>query len=524
MDPFDALSPQGTREEVLLGLVGLLAAVLLALVVRLGAPRSLNLRLRAAIVLITVYAAALGGRLAVAHPTARTFLGDLAIVAMAFAFARLAFQLAFDVLLARSRRSPLPRIVRDLSQGSILFVAALASLHAIGVEPGQLLTTSALLSVVAGMALQDTLGNLVAGLAIQTELPFQVGDWIEVHGQSGHIGKVREINWRATRLHTLDNVDVIVPNGLLAKATITNYDRPHCAARRSIYFHTAYSTPPRRVHEIVLSAIENAPGVLETPRPSIVTFGFDESGVQFWVRYFIDDMGRRDAIDGGVRDRIWYSLGRAGLAFSVPNRNLELFEPTEISRQLALERGVEDRLRALAEIDLFDSLDPGSVRRLARTAKTVLFAPSETVIRQGERGDTMFVVRQGELAVRVATPNGDVDRGRLGPGMFFGEMSLLTGEPRRATVVAQSPCELLVLERDAFRDLLAAHPEIARTISERVIQREASLQLTTPAPELEGKVEAQETDLLDRIRRFFGLRSRDVGVTGTRTPPPTDPS
>jgi small-conductance mechanosensitive channel/CRP-like cAMP-binding protein len=501
----EELWPHSSLEELMAAAIALLAAIILMLLTRMIAPRQKRVPYGLAILLLALAALAFTAHLLISWPGAKALFGGVALFFYALAMARLLFLFAFDGLLARSRREQLPRILRDITQGLLFFVAALIALHGAGVEPGQLLTTSALLTVVAGMALQETLGNLVAGLAIQGERPFEVGDWIEVHGNPGHIGRVREINWRATRLTTLDNVDVIVPNGLLAKATVTNYDRPHRAARRSIYFHIGYNVPPRRVHEVVLPMVRECPGVLADPPPSMVTHGFDESGVNFWLRYYIDEMGRRDGIDGGVRDRIWYALERAAIDFGFPKRKVALHEVSEETERKQRTKELEARVEAIGKIDLFSSLPPEELRRLAEDVRSELYAAGEVVIRRGDRGNTMFVVSSGELAVRVESNGTETEAARLGTGAFFGEMSLLTGDPRQATIVALSTCELLVIDHHAFQQLFTQHPDVAKEISEKVIERRRGLANVAMTPAQKQEVEAERKDLINRIRGFFGL-------------------
>jgi small-conductance mechanosensitive channel/CRP-like cAMP-binding protein len=493
----------------LLGASAFLIALVVMLMTRVIAPRSHRVPFTTAILFLTLSLTAfLARQLSMQFAETARLFAAVSILLYALALARLVFLLAFDAILMRKGSDPTPRIVRDIAQGALFFFATIAGLRGAGVEAGQLLTTSALITVVAGMALQETLGNLVAGLAMQGERPFEVGDWIEVHGTPSHIGKVREINWRATRLHTLDNVDVVVPNGLLAKAMFTNYDRPHEAARRSVYFHTSYATPPRRVHEIVVEAIREAPGVLTDPPPSLVTNNFTDAGVQFWLRYYITEMGRRDTIDGGVRDRVWYSLERNGIALSIPGRAIAMHEVSAETERAKVEHKQLDRLGAIRQIDLFSSLDEPALSRLASDSRSALFAPGETVIRRGEAGDTMFVVRSGELSVRLPSNGVESETARLGPEAFFGEMSLLTGSARQATVVALRSCELLVIDHDALRRLLDEHPDVAHQISVKVTERRrANQESLEHAETVRDKPTVDESeDLLKRIRGFFGLR------------------
>jgi CRP-like cAMP-binding protein len=166
---------------------------------------------------------------------------------------------------------------------------------------------------------------------------------------------------------------------------------------------------------------------------------------------------------------------------------------------------MNERVDAIHSIDLFSPLDDAAVRSLAADVRTARFAPGEMVIRAGDPGDTMFLVRDGQLSVRLGS-NGS-ETARLGPGTFFGEMSLLTGSPRQATVIALESCELIVIDHDAFHRLLSQHPEVAQKVSEQVMERRReNLAVMEQLPAATEQVTAQERDdLVDRIKSFFGL-------------------
>jgi small-conductance mechanosensitive channel len=195
-----------------------------------------------------------------------------------------------------------------------LFVA-LVALRSIDVEPGSILTTSALLTAVAGLAMQDTLGNLVSGLALQMQRPFDVGDWIEVEG-SQHAGRVMEVTWRATTVMTADHVEVSLPNAMLARAAIRNHSRPSATTRRRAVVAVPYGVDPAEVHAALLRAADGIPGVLTSPPPLARTRSLADSQIEYELLYFIDDFGEAARIDGTVLDRVYDSLktGPAGAA------------------------------------------------------------------------------------------------------------------------------------------------------------------------------------------------------------------
>ena len=211
--------------------------------------------------------------------------------------------LLIDVVAERRASRPAPRIFRDLSTGVVYLFVALLALRTIDVEPGSILTTSALLTAVVGLAMQDTLGNLVSGLALQMQRPFDVGDWIEIdNGQQA--GRVTEVTWRATTVMTLDHVEVILPNAGLAKAAIRNYSRPSPVARRRVVVGVSPAAAPDEVHEALVEAAREVSGVLPSPAPYARTRAFAESSIEYEVLFFIDDFSQALTIEGAVRDRI----------------------------------------------------------------------------------------------------------------------------------------------------------------------------------------------------------------------------
>lgn len=435
-------------------------------------------------------------------------MGLVGLAALLVAIGRTSVLLLLDVILGRRLERQLPKIIRDIIQGVVYFVLLLALLRQLGLEPGQLLTTSALLTAVIGLSLQDTLGNLIAGLSVQIQRPFSVGDWIQFDTDPMHVGRVVEINWRATTILTLDEMEVVVPNGTLAKAALRVFTRPSRIVRRHVYFNAPYEAPPRKVQQLVLEAVKDAPGVLKEPAPTLLTIGFGESGMQYWLRVFIDQFARRDIIDAGVRDRVWYALQRGGISIAVPHRAVHLHAHSAESRALETEVRTDDRDRALQDIDFLKVIGPAQRRELAARASTRLFAQGEVIVRQGEESAELFLILSGETIVVLESGDQQTEITRLGPGKFFGEMALVTREKRTATVKASSDCELLVIDHQAFEAVLQKQPEVVEELSRVLTERR--LQLDETAARLSGEeratvVQRESSQLLGKIKRLFKL-------------------
>lgn len=384
-----------------------------------------------------------------------------------------------------------PAIVQDVLVIAIFMVVATLLLRE------QLLTTSAVGAVVVGFALQDTLGNLFAGLAIQIEKPFRVGHWIQV---SGREGQVQEITWRATKLRTKDGEFLIVPNSVVSKDPVLNYSEPTVANSVSVEVGVSYLTPPNEAKAAILQAVVNAPLALAAPPPNVLVRGFGSSSVDYVAYFWVDDYGLEREARDQVRSNIWYEFRR---------RNIEIPYPIQVehSREELPVRSEQDVQRAaerLASVELFATLPPESRHALSTAAGHRLFAAGEAIVRQGADGDSMFVVLTGRVRV-VLEPSGQ-ELAVIAAGGFFGEMSMLTGEPRTATVRAVEDALVLEITAAHFRELAAGNPALLDHISTVVSSRRTGLDDAKAAAATVAPAELKQT-LLTRMRKFLALRA-----------------
>ena len=492
------------------GGLGILVVALLITALRMTLPTSQHDRLRVPIGLLGVHGVfvILGAGAEIGTTTASASK-TLAVLLLLLSGARASFLLIVDNVLTRRMARPIPKIFRDICEGLVYSAAVLITLRSAGAQLDALLTTSALLTAVIGLSLQDTLGNLFAGLSIQAQNPFEVGDWIQFENESNKIGKVIEINWRATKVLTLDDVEIVIPNGPLARAPIRNFTKPTPISRRSLYVVVPFEQPPHRVQDVILEGLQQTPGVLRRPAPSVITADFEERGIRYWVRYHTDDFERREVTDSLARDRIWYSLRRANIPMAIPVAELELHQDDESHRSAARTEARERRRRALKNVDFLRCLEEEQMRHLAAASRERPYAPGETIIHQGDEGDELFIVQRGQVEVLLESDGESVEVARLGPGSFFGEMSLMTWQPRMATVRTLRETQVLVVSKAAFAKVLDACPELAEEISEALASRRAQLDSASTkqnAARVSVKTrEASKNELLHRIKEFFSL-------------------
>lgn len=366
-----------------------------------------------------------------------------------------------------------------------------------GVNLGALFTTSAIFGVILGLALQDTLGNFFAGISLQADRPFQVGDVITV-GVQRHTGVVEEITWRAIKVRTFQNHIVLISNSNAAKEPIEVCPRENLNARL-VFFNTLYSDSPAKTIHVVREAVREADNVSQKITPIVRIRNLGDSSADYEVKYWLDDYAKYNDTDALVRQRIWYAFRRNGLAFAYPTRTLLVERKTKGSPGESDAAPIVERLAA---VDIFAPLSNEETTMLAQASTSHVFAPGETVIRAGDPGSSMFVVHNGRVAVQLSENGRPRTVATLSEGAFFGEMALFTGEPRTANIVALEETEVLEIGHQAMKLVFDANPDLVESLSHIITERRQAL----AASEHQRAADIDESaGLLSAIKRFFGL-------------------
>jgi small-conductance mechanosensitive channel/CRP-like cAMP-binding protein len=423
------------------------------------------------------------------------------LVFMAFGVIDVGGLLVFDLI---GRRLKSPRIFRDVTIIILSGVALVMLLSRSGVNLLSLITTSAVLTAVIGLSLQDTLTHLVSGIALQLESSIGIGDWIRVDDKP--IGKVLEIRWRSTLIQTKNGDLVVVPNAMITRGVITNFNKDGLQNRRWVHVNVHLRHPPNLVQQAVLEALQGTPNMSVEAPPDCLVWAFRDSWLEYAVRYRLIDYLADDGTDSEVRKRIWYALRRHGIEIAYPGHNVFVTELNEARQQLRSERERQRRLEALRRVDFFAPLSDGAREQLASQLRSALFGAGERIISAGAAGDSLYLIDDGEVAVKIAVNGFEKELATLGPGDFFGEMSLMTGDPRRADVVAKSDVQCYVVERAPFQEILQKNAALVGEIGKLFAEREAMLKgqregLTAEA----ARARVDHQALLGRIMSFFGL-------------------
>ena len=366
------------------------------------------------------------------------------------------------------------------------------------VELGSLFTGSAILGIVVGLALQDTLGNLFAGIALQADQPFQVGDVVQITNRGS--GVVESVSWRGVRIRTFQNKILVISNSVLGREMIEVAPRDNLNAR-IVFFNTVESVSPTRTAQVVRDAIRTAENVSQKIRPVVRIRDFGQSGLDWEVKYWLEDYKKYNDTDALIRQNIWYAFRREKIESSFPIRIVHMAEKVE-------EPDIVETVNAAAEqisrVPIFAPLSDDETGRLARASTTRIYAPGESIVRKGQEGNSMFVILRGAVMVQIVDAGAVKTVNNLGRNDFFGEMSLLTGQPRSATVVAERETEVLEIRKSAMKLIFQSNPDLVKSIVEIIEERKELLKAEiTPESEIDDE---KRRGVVGSIRNFFGLK------------------
>jgi small-conductance mechanosensitive channel/CRP-like cAMP-binding protein len=445
------------------------------------------------------------------EPAAHQWWSIASVFLISAAVVTLADLLIFDVCLSPIGLRP-PAILSDLMLAVAYVATALFTLSHHHVPVNGIITTSAVLTAVIGFSLQDTLANVMGGMSIQLERSISVGDWIRVND---NVGVVKEIRWRQTSIETRTWDTVVIPNSVLTKSSVvvlghkTDSPRQH---QQYVYFNVDYRYPPTEVIAAIDSAVASdpLPNVAANPAPRCLLLDFKDSFAHYAVLYWLTNLWEDEATDSLIRCRAVFALKRQGISMAIPAfRNFQTEEDQDRLQRIENEN-LERRMAALSMVDLFTPLTPDERRYLAQRLRECPFAADEVMTRQDDDSPCLYIITKGSAEVRLSVGGAAPARSlaTLNAGQFFGEMGLMTGDRRSASVIAQTDVTCLRLDKEDFIDVLLRRPIIAEHISEILVTRRGELNavrdhLTGEA--VKERMKNAQGDLLQRIRKFFTL-------------------
>ena len=433
-----------------------------------------------------------------------------------YALINLAGLAVFDLVLPAIRIDAAV-IVADLIVGGGYIVGTIAVLRSNGMDLGSVVATSAVVSGILALSLQATLGNILGGVALQLDHSIHAGDWIQL--PDGTQGKVRAVHWRHTVLETRNWDTLLVPNSSLLASNILILGKREGAPlqhRMWVYFNVDFRYSPGHVIAVVQEALRSTPmeRVAIDPPPNVICYDFAKDGrdsfAYYAVRYWLTDLAVDDPTSSAVREHVYAALRRENIPLARPTQTV-LFAPDDshdLEGRAARHRAA--RAQILEGFELFKPLTDAERGYLADHLVYAPFAKGETITRQGAVAHWLYILVGGRAEIRFKAEADDKPRlvaTLTGPALF-GEMGLMTGEPRTADVVAVTDVECYRLDKAGFERIIRDRPEIAAAMSKTMAKRRIELGAVRDGVPVESRRgdELGESDrILGRIRDFFGL-------------------
>jgi small-conductance mechanosensitive channel/CRP-like cAMP-binding protein len=442
--------------------------------------------------------------------------------------------LVLDGMMASTLGGPAPALLRNV-MGLIVFALVSTGIarFVFGREITAFWATSGAVGLVVGLALGPVILDVFTGLTINLDRSYRIGEWIKVEGtREGTVsGEVVEISWRATRLRTVEGNLVMMPNRTMGMGIITNFSRPVPHFRQTVTVCLDFSVPVERARRVMLAgvrAMTHPDGPLLEPAPTVLVEGTSDLGVVYRVDYWqIDHCGptqpRSRVFEGVLRH-----LHTAGITPAYPKS--DIFTGPMPARQHD-SRALADRVALMGHIDLFSTLPAERLQALAAGLTPGFLRAGEILMRRGATGESMFVLVEGLLEVRADLGSRGAEEALavIQPGEFLGEMSLLTGEPRSATVVALTDAVTWEITKGQMEPLLRSDPPFAAVLARTLAERQANNARARGAAAVPSAHQTESTarDILARIvgmfRGVYDSLSKSPFNLGSRAPRPSDP-
>jgi len=443
-------------------------------------------------------------------PQAANVLHGLVVLGLGLGVIRMLGLLIFRVIVPRLPIAP-PRILEDITVMIGYLAWGFTLLSRAGLELSSIVTTSAVITAVIAFAMQDTLGNILGGLALQLDSSIEIGDWVKIDDVSG---QVVDIRWRYTAIRTRNGENVVIPNSQLMKGKVWlmgDRDRGAPNWRRWVHFNIGYEAPPTRVISTIEQALRETAiaNVAREPAPNCVLMEFGPGYGHYAVRYWLSNPALDDPTDSAVRSHVFAAIQRAGWRLALPEETHYLVKENNAYHSNIKQREIHRRVDALRNIPLFAELSEDERLQVAQHMVHAPFASGDVLTRQGAIAHWLYIITSGEGEVVRELPNGrSQSLALLHAGDVFGEMGLLTGEPRTATVVARSDMECYRLDKSGLQEILQSRPAIAEALSQVLAAR---LEQNAQTREALAKPNAADhasraQAMFGKIRTFFNLR------------------
>lgn len=431
-------------------------------------------------------------------PSYQALIQGVQTIVVLLCLAKLVTYLTVDVYLRIHTQREVPSFLRDSVRLVVYLAVGIISLRLVfKIDLSAIVTTTTVITATIAFAMQSTLTNALSGFSIQSDQLLARGNWISIR-EKNIFGEIVNVGFRYTTVKNPENQLTMVPNSVIMQNLVTYHGNRDTEEKPALQVDVmlGYDMPPEMAKALLLKVLSDDGEVLDQPEPLVRLLALQDSGITYQMRFCIVEPSRRVPVQDSIYSQIWYAVNRAGYSFPYPHRQIitgENRQPFAFSK--------EQVAAYLRDSGLFAMLDVQAVDALVERAPIAVFGASEVVVRQGEGGSSLFIVLKGALDVAI---DGAVV-GIIYQGSFFGEMSLLTGEPRMATVRAASEVWLAEITKVIMEPILHANPALLEALSTVLAERERNSRASRASRNEAVPAAPRSEDYLQRLKCFFGM-------------------
>jgi small-conductance mechanosensitive channel len=405
--------------------------------------------------------------------------------------------LIFDFLFGKRQNIRYPRLIKDIVV-ILLYVIGilLIAKHYLNIEVSVVLASSAVLTVVVGFALQDILGDLFSGIALNLEESLRIGDWIKA---GDYEGRIEQFRWRSIKIRTIDNILVLIPNQVASKKEVNRFGLSGESFALRMQIGVSYASSPDLVIDTLLGVIKQIPQILVEPGPRVLVKSFDDFSILYEIRFWVTDYAIKDSVKGEIRRKTWYAFKRNNIQIPFPIRDVRVSRAKD-SVEFTLSD--EEIIGILQKNEILGTISEKQLSSLLASVEIKRYGKDEMLIKENETGIYFYHILEGEAEV---LKNGTVIN-RLKSDDYVGEISLFTSDKTVADVKLTKESTILRISSEKFRETVKLNEKMARKLSEVIATRKAQLSKLAKKEDLSGQTSAikKETEsIFLRIKKYF---------------------
>jgi len=409
-----------------------------------------------------------------------------------------------EEFLIKKKQFKITRLPRDIIKGLLFTTLFLIMLNSFfGISMQGIGITAAVATGVLGFALQDTLSNVIAGFSISVEKPFKVGDWVRVKDIEG---RVEQMSWRTTRIKTFNDDYIIIPNYNISRTEVFNFCIPTKAHSRELKLGVDYSHPPELVKKTIIDSVKSTHGVMEHPAPVVRLINYGDFSINYLIKFWINDFSKYPQVESDFFSMLWYNFKRNNITIPFPIRDVRIDNQKKTEIQSA--PPMEVSYKELRSLPIFQKLSAKTVRMTVPLMIRALYGAGETVFSFGDKGDFLYVIARGSVNVIKKNTSSRNQSLVLDEGEIFGEISMVSGGSRTATISTIEECEFFSIHRNDFIRLLEKNPDLTKKVGQIIANRKKHSEEINTNVEASGAKEDKKvktSSVLDNLKKYLGF-------------------